>query len=360
MKQKETKFLIALVIILLVITGAVVWHENEIYKKEQAHKAALEKLAAELQEDRALVSEINETSLSALEKKAEQQKDPAYHEQVVRTTQLPVNAVGDSVMLDAVPLLQSTFPNGYFDAEVSRSHYPLLDILSSRSYAGILGDPVVIAIGTNNPLPLQAAQQAVELCGDRQVFWLTTTNNWQFNNTDTILSLAETYDNVTVIDWDKASDDHPEYFVWDGIHLTEEGSAAYVQLIRDAVTERLFALRPEEKAGTLLIGDDRLVQTAKYLRDAGEICYLAGDDLSPETVRSYLEDLQNRDIHLRNVLLASDNTDLRNCVAEVFPEYHEITIDAKPEDLAADGIHLTDIAAEKLAGQIRTMIDTAE
>ena len=355
MKQKETRFLIALIIILLIVSGAVVWHENERYIKEQEHKAAVEKLEAQLQEDRALVSRINETGRKTLAEKAEQRKDPSYHEQVIHTTQLPVNAVGDSVMLGAVPLLKSTFPNGYFDAEVSRSHYPLLEILSSRAAAGILQEPVVIAIGTNNPLPMQAAQQAVELCGDRQVFWITTTNNWQFNNTETILSLAETYDNVTIIDWDTASDDHPEYFVSDGIHLTEAGCTAYTKLIRDTITERLFSLLPEEKAGTLLIGDDRLVQTAKHLQNTKDLLFLSEDELNEAAIRSCLKELEAGDIHLQNVLwLSSDSTEIRDCLHSIFPDFREITFETQPEDLAADGYHLTDEASEKLAAQIHS------
>ena len=357
MKQKETKFLIALIVVLLAVSGGVIWHENEIYKAEQAHKAALEQLETALQEDRAIVSGMNDTSMQMLEAKAAKRNDPVYREQTVHTTQLPVNAIGDSVMLGAVPMLRSTFPNGYFDAEVSRSHYPLLEILANRAASGILGEPVVIAIGTNNPVPLQAAQRAVELCGERQVFWITTTNEWQFANRETILSLADTYDNVTIIDWDTASDDHPEYFGQDGIHLTDTGCGAYTQLIKDTLTERLFALLPEEKAGTLLIGDDRLVQTAKHLQDTEGLLFLAQDELTDETVRSYLEGLQAKDIHLQNVLwLVSDNTAVRDCLRTVYPEFREIPFDAKPEDLAADEFHLTDTAAEQLAEQIRYIV----
>ena len=350
MKQKETKFLIVLVILLLVGSSAIVWRENEAYKKHKAYEEAMQALTARLEEAQTAAETINAAYIQAKTDENSRKADPSYRESMVNTTQLPVNAIGDSVMLSAVPALRAAFPNGYFDAAVSRSHYPLLSILQERSYAGTLGDPVVIAIGTNNPVPVEAAHQAVELCGERQVFWITTTNNWQFDNHDMIWSLADDYDNVTIIDWETASADHPEYFGQDGIHMSDEGCTAYVQLIRQTITDRLFALVPDEKTGVLLAGDERMMQTAPYMQDITDLCYCAKPTLAE--MRTVLEDWKARDILPAKAYVTGDE-EMAVLIRTFIPDTHTVTL---PEDTAVDGFHLSEEAAEALAQNIRKEI----
>ena len=62
---------------------------------------------------------------------------------------IPIVGVGDSVMLGATNKLYKMFPNGYFDAKVSRTDYEANKILIDMKNRGLLKDVVVIGLGTN-------------------------------------------------------------------------------------------------------------------------------------------------------------------------------------------------------------------
>jgi hypothetical protein len=51
---------------------------------------------------------------------------------------------------------------------------------------------------------------------------------WRDGNNELIQSLSSRYANVTVVDWAKVSEGHPEYFAPDGVHLVPTGVAIYV------------------------------------------------------------------------------------------------------------------------------------
>lgn len=146
---------------------------------------------------------------------------------------LPVLGIGDSVMLGAIDNLHNTFPNSYIDAEVSRSLWKASDILEELSKNGELGEPIVINLGANGDCSLACKKQIMEKCGDKQVFWLNTTNNLTFN--ESLLSFSKDYSNLHVIDWNALSKGHSEYFYADGIHLTASGRKAYASIIYDAI-----------------------------------------------------------------------------------------------------------------------------
>ena len=50
---------------------------------------------------------------------------------------------------------------------------------------------------------------------------------WMKPNNALIASVANDYPNVTVADWAKASKDHRDYMVKDGVHLTGKGAVVY-------------------------------------------------------------------------------------------------------------------------------------
>jgi len=54
---------------------------------------------------------------------------------------------------------------------------------------------------------------------------------WRDENNRLIEDLSQQYPNVSVVDWNLASADHPEYFAPDGVHLVPAGVAAYISEI---------------------------------------------------------------------------------------------------------------------------------
>ena len=151
--------------------------------------------------------------------------------------EMPIVCIGDSVMLGAVDELMDAFPNGWFDAAKSRTAWVLPDILGRLKNNDLLADTIVVNFGANGDSPFEVKERAMDMLEGRRVYWLTNTNPKTRYANEAIAELAKEYDNLTIVDWLAVSKDHPEYFVSDGIHLTEEGRKAFCGVILDAVSK---------------------------------------------------------------------------------------------------------------------------
>jgi lysophospholipase L1-like esterase len=49
-----------------------------------------------------------------------------------------------------------------------------------------------------------------------------------------ISTVTKDYPNVVVVDWNAAAQEHPEWFVSDGVHLTGPGAKAFAAMIKKA------------------------------------------------------------------------------------------------------------------------------
>ncbi len=150
---------------------------------------------------------------------------------------LSIVGVGDSVMLGAVNALYTKFPNGYFNAEISRTAWVVNDILVNLKNKGILGNPVILNLGTNGDCTEFCKKEIIETCEDRKIFWVNVNNGDDPYFNDRLATLAENYNNLYIIDWKSAAYNHPEYFIYDNIHLTETGINAYTNVIYDKIYE---------------------------------------------------------------------------------------------------------------------------
>ena len=148
---------------------------------------------------------------------------------------LPIVGVGDSVMLGAVGSLYNKFPNGYFDAKVNRTDYDANAIFVNLNNQGILGNPVVIHLGTNGQCGVRCRDVIMNTIGDRHVFLVNVTNDYEVNVNSDYVYYAATHDNVDLIDWYSASLGHSEYFYADGIHLNPTGQVAYANVVYDSI-----------------------------------------------------------------------------------------------------------------------------
>ncbi len=151
--------------------------------------------------------------------------------------EMRVICIGDSVMLGALDGLADTFPNGWFDAQKSRTAWVLPGIVRDLKNKGMLGDVVVICFGANGDCPIEVKERAMNMLEGRRVYWLTNTNPRTAGSNESLKTLAEEYDNLTILDWKSISKGHPEYFYADGIHLSAEGRRAYCDAVLSAVSE---------------------------------------------------------------------------------------------------------------------------
>lgn len=157
-----------------------------------------------------------------------------------------VACIGDSVMLGSAMDIHDVLPDCYIDAKVSRYVGAGLGIARQMDQMGVLGNTVVISLGTNGPLDGQYEGQTKGLLDylgpDRHIFWVTVhcpATGWQDSNNAYLRKIAAEYPNVTLVDWQGEVTKHPEWLGGDDIHPNNEGTAAYAGLIHDAIAAKM-------------------------------------------------------------------------------------------------------------------------
>ena len=175
-------------------------------------------------------------------------EEPAETEPVVYTDPAAVTMVGDSVMLGALPALETAVPGCVVDAKVSRQVWDAQAVLDHLESSGQLGSTVVLALGTNGTFSQEQGQALLDRLGpDRQVYWVTAYGAalpWQEQSNDAIRALAASNDNVTLIDWSAIAPGHDSWFYSDGIHLQSPGQDAYAAMIAEAIGIEPQTLEP--------------------------------------------------------------------------------------------------------------------
>ncbi len=156
-------------------------------------------------------------------------------------TQLHLTCLGDSVMVGSTAKIKEMFPNAYVDAKVGDTAYPALNKLKNLNANGTLGTHVVMNYGANGDVSDYAKNSIMAQIGDRPVYWLTNTFSGRLDLNDVLREFAKSYPNLRVVDWYEYTKDHPEYFVADGLHPTEEGQAAFARIIYEAISGEYFA-----------------------------------------------------------------------------------------------------------------------
>lgn len=151
------------------------------------------------------------------------------------TEPLSVTMVGDSVMLGASPSILGMLPDCVIDAKVSRQVIQADSVLDTLEQQNALRQTVVIALGTNGPFSVAKGQELIDRLGSgRTIYWVTAYGRdlrWQEDSNATIRQLAETNENVHIIDWAQAASGHAEWLCSDGIHLNAAGRDAYAGII---------------------------------------------------------------------------------------------------------------------------------
>lgn len=150
-----------------------------------------------------------------------------------------VTAIGDSVMLGAVPNIKKAVPGCTVDAKVSRQVVKGTEIAKQLNKKGKLGNIVVIALGTNGPFKQSAGQKLINYLGKkRTIYWMTTYGKhlkWMKSVNKVIYALAKKNKNVHVIDWAGKAASHSEWLYKDGVHLQPKGRAAYAKMIAQKI-----------------------------------------------------------------------------------------------------------------------------
>lgn len=235
-------------------------------------------------------------------------------------TNLSIVGVGDSVMLGAVTNLYEQFPNGYFDAQISRTAYVAHGILTDLKNNGLLGNPIVFNLGANGDCSLECKKQIIELCEDRDIFWLTVTNDRDVNVNGELKQLSDMYDNVHIIDWETISKGHNEYFIADGIHLTSKGREVYTSVLYDSIyntylekytkqkEELIKEYEEKQKSKITFFGNDILLNVFDNIEnDFVDSKFIIDKEFNFNLLKTKLEEEISDDTLNYNVVFAFDN-----------------------------------------------------
>jgi peptidoglycan/LPS O-acetylase OafA/YrhL len=140
---------------------------------------------------------------------------------------------GDSVILGIRHELSNRRDVGLINAHVGRQAPELIEVLN-KDKARMVGAPVIVNMGNNNRLTESEVVSIFEAIKDQpQIIVVNTAvpRGWKDENNSLITQVAAQYQNVKIVDWNKISEGHPEYFAPDGVHLVPTGIAVYVDAI---------------------------------------------------------------------------------------------------------------------------------
>jgi peptidoglycan/LPS O-acetylase OafA/YrhL len=169
---------------------------------------------------------------------------PGHPESTVTTTTAPppagqgVTAIGDSIMVDAAPYLQQMLPGIAVDAQVGQQLYQVQDAVPQLKQEGIVGNRLILELGTNGPYSVQQMEQLINSLGPMRKIVLVNTRvprPWQGQVNQTIATVAQAYPQATVVNWYGDSATHPGFFYPDGVHLDPPGAKYYASLLAQAV-----------------------------------------------------------------------------------------------------------------------------
>jgi hypothetical protein len=147
-----------------------------------------------------------------------------------------VTAIGDSVMVDAAPALQSLIPGMNVDAAVDRSPAAGIALLAGLAASRQLRGSIVWHLGTNGTLSPAQVQQVLQIAAGRRVVMLTDHCShcpWAPPNNAVIATNCTAAQNCVVADWNALAATNPSWFGTDAVHMAigGTGAQAYARLV---------------------------------------------------------------------------------------------------------------------------------
>ena len=148
---------------------------------------------------------------------------------------------GDSVILGIHEKLASHYPIALINARVGRQIDELISVIK-KDQSQVPHSIVIVDIGNNNHLTEESVRTLLDLLVSQpQIILINTAvpRPWAPDNDAIINRVIADYPKVSLVDWSKISQGHPEFFAPDGVHLVDPGSSAYVSAIMDYLPQKL-------------------------------------------------------------------------------------------------------------------------
>lgn len=149
-----------------------------------------------------------------------------------------ITIIGDSVVINAIPYLQKSYPTLKADAKIGRQFTEAPNIIQQLQKSNSLGNVVIIELGTNGAFTKKQMISVIESLGDRNILFVNTRvpRQWESIVNKNLKEVSSNFSkNTKVVDWYKASANHNSYFESDGVHLKPEGAKVYASLIKNTI-----------------------------------------------------------------------------------------------------------------------------
>lgn len=156
-----------------------------------------------------------------------------------------ITIVGDSVILGAGQTIMKKVEDPVLlNAAADRQPAQLTETLKKLEDNGQLGPTVVIGLGWNGLLTSAQIDEAMEIAGpNRLVIWLTPSGDkpWIGDSAKNIRSQTAKHPRAVIAPWDIFANNHPDWFVKDGIHVQGDGIKALAEIINRSVRNPTLA-----------------------------------------------------------------------------------------------------------------------
>ena len=383
----------------VVIMGVILIYGGFKFVESKDHTEEMKQLEKELEENQKLINENQDNYKKELEKEKEDldkilsELDVDKDKLIEVIKSFPIIGIGDSVMLGAINNLYDMFPNGYFDAKVSRTDYEVDDILIDLKNKNMLGEPILIHLGTNGDCSRSCKLKIMELTSGHEVFWINTTNLDYVN--EKLKKYESEFSNLHIIDWKSLSKDHEEYFYSDGIHLNPVGRKAYAEVIVNELynyysndykkkqEEAKLKYEEELKNKITFYGDNLLINAYQVFKsDFSDSNFISKDKFSYSSLSSLISEsiskgevtncivfMFDEDIKIseykqiikklsdKEVYIVSTKSELKelDSLSNVSVVY--LDVNSNKDYLLSDKIHLSKSGNKELSRLLRSALD---
>ena len=179
---------------------------------------------------------ISNNAIAISEKNQQVVREMFKENQVATQSKIPgLWVVGDSVILGIRSELDSKHHIGLINARVGRQAYELLEVIK-RDKAKMVDSTTIINLGNNNRLTASEVNDIFTELSDQPLVIVVNTavpRGWRDENNQIISEQAINFPNIKVVNWVQKSENHPEYFAPDGVHLIPSGIKAYISAIEE-------------------------------------------------------------------------------------------------------------------------------
>ena len=146
---------------------------------------------------------------------------------------------GDSVILGIRSLLEGYEPVDLVNARVGRQLSELIDVVEVDAKS-VPNSIAILNLGNNGPISEESVVELFELLKNQPHFVVVNAavpRGWRESNNEIVSQVIARYPNARLVNWDRISRDHPEYFAPDGVHLVPTGANVYVASILEVLEE---------------------------------------------------------------------------------------------------------------------------